>query len=518
MAELGDKLHAEMEHDLALQKVPNERPAEIGFGSMIPMVSKDGKMRSFATLSPQAIKRLIWDRFGGEELLHYTAAKREAQATIALDAANVTVSAVNVAKGDKGGLTESLIEASGLAIPFAASAFAGAKLAKEAANLLGKLGDQKAFAEFDQQHGTGGTFLNAGLAGLQKLTTRQTRYSAVMMGTYSFDVVSGIVDFTRLSSLISGSTRGLMRLGAYTVTKWRTHQMNKGLSNFKEFNMNDYANNPILGCYLVQNMPAGELMGVFDAFYVEDLEKGEKERIIERLDPSERRAIAVFEQTVLPLRAIATSRIRENAYCLKSEWDRRKSLSFGRAAIALVPEAIRDRTPESVKAALLKFEQKQIEQTAAENAYWAHQNAKLQQDDDTEKARRGLLFETHEPARLTEEQHAKQAKLERKYKSLKEARDKARRSANRVYAPEYGDDKAMDKIDAKRTAADAKVLETKKKYDAFKAKYLAMLQKYQKSAGYWGERDAAEEAAAPKTPAKTSDKARAGQSSKGSKT
>lgn len=437
-------------------------------GRLGPLFGKNGGARNVARLPDDAIRQIVWDRLPKEPFVAYKRALAEAASDIAMEAATVQVEVKPAAASTpESRVLVELAEEVGIVIPGLGTALASLKLGGKVKELVKTLSDRSTIVDFDMRDAQAATFMTLGMQGLQTLLENQAKQIGFMVATYTYDVATSIVDFTGLSRLPSSGARLVQKVIAAIVASRKAKELNAAIEDFRKFDLNVFRRNPILACYFIRDLPSADLMGVFDAFYLEDLEQGGREQVLSRLAAYDKRAIDIFELKVLPLREIARLRIDAHAYCFESEVAKRAdktAWTFVKSgddkAGPVVPKTEAERAAARRKAMLAhQILQRKI---------WA------QNPVQPVKSRPTSLNRAYNPLRPLIETEDDKARKRKKA----DADAKLRRALEGYKAARHTYHRSTRSTEGDRAAAGRKMMAAHKEMEVYRKKFLAMRKAY----------------------------------------
>ena len=410
-------------------------------------------------MSDAQVEQMVWDHFERRVLTIGKSAEAAATAEIVLEARTAHGEVVSGTGRTNATMVRKLLTEAGLSMtPVLSGVLAGAKLGTEAYKLIGLLKDKKEVGLFSSADAQAATYLHLGLDGMKKMFRHQAYYSGVKVGTYSYDVATSVVDFTGLSRLPSAATRGVMKLVSVCLAKRRAKKLNEALQDRDKFKLGILKDNPLMGCYLLHELDPAILMGLFDAFDLEDTGKEQRRQVIERLDAIDQAAIKVFDNDVKPMRSKAFDKIKEHAYRFETEAKRRDELNLEQTLLEAMPKSVEGWRKDHAK------------RVKEEEAAWKHREVAMLRHKDEQRRKQRLYLRSPPPG----SSGASSAKAKQRGQEVRWRKKLDRQKATVGQAAKAHSDAtrsiASDRHSEMKKTHE-KLLEEQKKYEEMRAKY-----------------------------------------------
>jgi hypothetical protein len=319
----------------------------------LSLFSGKGKGTQAPEMTDKALEEMLWDHFKQRELVLDWKAGAQLATAIATEA--VEAGRGGMDRGQKEGLMKLLAKAGLATIPVLRTGVAIFKLVSEVATRITEglaHSTAKNFSDPNAKRSRINILAQKGLVGVLKRSIRQ---SEVRIGTYTYDVVTGVLDPTSLTKLVSSAIRGVTALVVFSVESYEVKQINKILQSRDLFTLEKFEKMPLLGCYLLHEFKAPVLMGLFDAYDYHDIPGQVQEQLVDRLSASDQAALQHFYNEIAPLSKDAFSKINTAPYGFKEEIERRRERSYKDAGIDASPEFIRKRMREIKKEEKSKY-------------------------------------------------------------------------------------------------------------------------------------------------------------------
>ncbi|MEM7368014.1 MAG: hypothetical protein AAF587_05395 [Bacteroidota bacterium] len=157
---------------------------------------------------------------------------------------------------------------------------------------------------------------------MRKVYTKKREKHIVKLGTYSIDLVGGMLDPTR----VSGIATAVGRFG-YTVYQFALYRRGAKiaeeiLNSGELFGKEVFETLPILGCYVLRELDTLEFRGVpqyRDGWKTDDEVKNEVNEYLEAANANEKEVEKYYKTVVEPLQELADSRIYAAPFLLRNK-------------------------------------------------------------------------------------------------------------------------------------------------------------------------------------------------------
>jgi len=297
-------------------------------------------------MRPEELKAKLWQLFGSKEILWDEPYDYEIKAKVAAAfkaAANeVQVVVGGVPKSGKAALAERVLEDIGMgAVPGLRTGTAVMNLLAEAASLILGIKDKGAVGEFSDIESERSLLEALGKDAVVMELSRSITKHGILVGTYAYDVGTSVVDFTGLSLLPSVMARAVR--SAWDLRRHRNmvQAANRALNDEAAFTTDIFKKVPLLGCELMHKLPAADIMGIFDALYLPELEGRDRKLIINTLSKRDQTAIATYTGKIAKVKGIAKKTVETAPYCLPQELKRRGRRGLKGRAVDNLPSFLR---------------------------------------------------------------------------------------------------------------------------------------------------------------------------------
>lgn len=291
-----------------------------------------------------ALEEMLWDHFKDRELVLDWKAGAQVAAAVSVEV--VDAQAVGQGKervSDKALLVKFMAEVGITSIPLIRTGVSVAKLVAEVVKRRGEVSSREAVETFHDPNSERSRLQKFGQKGLVRVLARSIKTANVRIGSYTFDVVAGLVDVSSITKLLSSAVRGATVLAVMGLEAYEMKRINGILKKREEFTLKKFESMPLLGCYVLHEFQPMMLMGLFDAFHYDDVPGQVQKNVYDRLSLRDReQAIDFYVKEIEPLRKDAFNKIRVSPFAFTSELDRRRERSYGAAAVEASPEFIKN--------------------------------------------------------------------------------------------------------------------------------------------------------------------------------
>jgi Icc-related predicted phosphoesterase len=301
-------------------------PQRVPKGRNLHVVDKKG----IAVAPPMKLKEVedkLWERYGGTELLWDSFESIGIKTDIGLEIGKVAVDAykqIPESKNNSKLVKEICNDIAINFIPGLRTGLAATRVTLELAKIVAGLLDRKVVDEYRSDNIRRSEMQRIALEGLEAILRKELKKSSIMIGTYSYDLVTSVVDFTGLSSLPSAAIRAVKKTYDLYSSKKMVEEVNIALSKRENFSIAIFTKVPIMACTMMHDIEEAELMGLFDALPTQDLTKEDQESIISRLSTRDQRWINKYKEEIRELKWIAQAHVEKAPFGLTKELKRRK--------------------------------------------------------------------------------------------------------------------------------------------------------------------------------------------------
>jgi hypothetical protein len=275
--------------------------------------------------TPEQLQQDLWDLFRGKKLVW----GKGAQAKLAHDVYSEAKKAMKDLKKDEsesqpsggafGGamqkITKEFLVDMGLNLPVLRQAKSVFKVISESAKAASTYLKKRTVgkASSSEQY----AFEDIALTGLYNTLDEKLTRHCVKFGSYTYDVVTSFVDPIGLSGVPSSLARLAENLHYVHGSVQMVDEVNEKLASAESFDLSIFTRCPLLGCYLLNMMDTGTLVGMFDAFDLSELSAAERKVIIGRLSARDQTEIDELDKKYKRLKVLADDRIKASPYLLE---------------------------------------------------------------------------------------------------------------------------------------------------------------------------------------------------------